>query len=775
MDGACSVEDDSIKLPLNLTTGEMADLPIELVNNSLMERDLSLGGSTVVLSVDEPINLKMEDHRVVQASSLDGQTLDAMMVTEVADVNIDSVAYTMKLEDGKLCIGAINRSESAEGDLTTEHILSSDQTFLESRLIIEEGTNIQEKTITVTSSSIVDSNPKNTPVKSTFDSNTMQAVSMATGLNLEPVTVATGLNLVNVPTTSGLNLCASAVMETPMVTQETRVSKSSEPPTSFYKLLCPNEVMHCEWESCTGTFHSLDGLVNHVNDVHVRLERADVDYKCKWTGCPRRGKGFNARYKMLIHVRTHTNEKPHKCNLCGKSFSRLENLKIHTRSHTGEKPYLCPVDGCNKAYSNSSDRFKHVRTHQVQKPYFCKLPGCNKRYTDPSSLRKHVKTQGHNYQGQDVVSYNIVQQPYPHESGPQISLPLNTARASENVGMMVHSKSNSPLEPTQPENNTVSSHSSMVTSYSPMVTSYSPMVTSYPTGVTYPMGVTSYPVGVTSYPTGVTSYPTGVTAQSSISSGQLHTEYPKAESSKHLLPQNALLSERHLGQTCSPPLEQMPSSIGLQTSTSPVAHLSTSPMPHMPSSPLSHMPPSPLSQMPSSPLAHMPSSPLSHHMPSSPEGMPLSPNSTRHYSIANPDPSAIYSQVNPSVMNTPVVNSTLLMAQGESLGLNTSSINHSMPTQVISIQGNMLHISTLASNPLLSSAVVTPGVSTGTQTENPLGPASRPGSPKDLTTEAGILEDGKCQETPLDLSTSPGHQDSSDENTRDTVFSVNMD
>lgn len=101
------------------------------------------------------------------------------------------------------------------------------------------------------------------------------------------------------------------------------------------------------------------------------------------------------RYKMLVHVRTHTNEKPHKCFQCDKSFSRAENLKIHSRSHSGEKPYVCPVPGCNKAYSNSSDRFKHTRTHQDEKPYQCKVPGCPKRYTDPSSLRKHVKTYKH--------------------------------------------------------------------------------------------------------------------------------------------------------------------------------------------------------------------------------------------------------------------------------------------------------------------------------------------------------------------------------------------
>nr|XP_054756097.1 zinc finger protein 410-like [Lytechinus pictus] len=150
----------------------------------------------------------------------------------------------------------------------------------------------------------------------------------------------------------------------------------------------------CKWASCYQRFNRLEELVYHVNERHVRLEK-DTEYCCRWEGCQRKGKGFNARYKMLIHVRTHTNEKPHQCPLCLKSFSRLENLKIHNRSHTGERPYVCPVEGCNKRYSNSSDRFKHTRTHLEEKPYSCKVHGCHKRYTDPSSLRKHIKSHGH--------------------------------------------------------------------------------------------------------------------------------------------------------------------------------------------------------------------------------------------------------------------------------------------------------------------------------------------------------------------------------------------
>ncbi|CAB0044730.1 unnamed protein product [Trichogramma brassicae] len=148
------------------------------------------------------------------------------------------------------------------------------------------------------------------------------------------------------------------------------------------------------WQNCGRWCTSLEQLARHVEKVHAAPGTRGLFF-CGWEDCQRGERGFNARYKMLVHVRTHTNEKPHRCLQCDKSFSRAENLKIHARSHTGERPYVCPVAGCNKAYSNSSDRFKHTRTHSVDKPYCCKIPGCPKRYTDPSSLRKHVKTYRH--------------------------------------------------------------------------------------------------------------------------------------------------------------------------------------------------------------------------------------------------------------------------------------------------------------------------------------------------------------------------------------------
>ncbi|XP_061128357.1 zinc finger protein GLI2-like [Syngnathus typhle] len=198
----------------------------------------------------------------------------------------------------------------------------------------------------------------------------------------------------------------------PVITKRSKVKPESKPnktsvPTQNHESISELKVDHddckakpeapcesnCHWEGCSTEYQTQEQLVHHINNDHIHGEKKE--FVCRWDECSRDQKPFKAQYMLVVHMRRHTGEKPHKCTFegCSKAYSRLENLKTHLRSHTGEKPYMCEREGCNKAFSNASDRAKHQnRTHSNEKPYVCKMAGCVKRYTDPSSLRKHVKT-----------------------------------------------------------------------------------------------------------------------------------------------------------------------------------------------------------------------------------------------------------------------------------------------------------------------------------------------------------------------------------------------
>ncbi|KAK8746512.1 hypothetical protein OTU49_017060 [Cherax quadricarinatus] len=146
---------------------------------------------------------------------------------------------------------------------------------------------------------------------------------------------------------------------------------------------------------CNKTFTSMHEIVTHITVEHVGGPEC-TNHACYWQSCPRNGRSFKAKYKLVNHIRVHTGEKPFPCPFpgCGKVFARSENLKIHKRTHTGEKPFRCEYEGCDRRFANSSDRKKHSHVHTSDKPYNCKVRGCDKSYTHPSSLRKHMKVHG---------------------------------------------------------------------------------------------------------------------------------------------------------------------------------------------------------------------------------------------------------------------------------------------------------------------------------------------------------------------------------------------
>lgn len=71
---------------------------------------------------------------------------------------------------------------------------------------------------------------------------------------------------------------------------------------------------HCHWRECTvGDLGSQDDLVKHINSDHIHANKKS--FVCRWEKCTREEKPFKAQYMLVVHMRRHTGEKPHKCTV----------------------------------------------------------------------------------------------------------------------------------------------------------------------------------------------------------------------------------------------------------------------------------------------------------------------------------------------------------------------------------------------------------------------------------------------------------------------------
>ena len=82
------------------------------------------------------------------------------------------------------------------------------------------------------------------------------------------------------------------------------------------------------------------------------------------------------------------------CKYCGKVFKNTSNLTVHIRSHTGEKPYKC--DMCPYSCAQSSKLTRHMRIHVKSGTGVFKCSFCDMPFSVATTLEKHVRKCGVN-------------------------------------------------------------------------------------------------------------------------------------------------------------------------------------------------------------------------------------------------------------------------------------------------------------------------------------------------------------------------------------------